>query len=1020
MRLRLAVVLTLVLCPAAEAAHGPGETFLISAPSGLETALPTPVGFAEIAWRSATTQTGRYVAFRSTSDALSSEDDDRYSNLFLRDTQSGTLRLVSRGFDGPGHGNSYGAAIAAPESSPRIVFTSDARLGVGDDDGGDSDVFVWENGNLQLISRSSGLNGPPGDGEAGEAGISADGTLAVFTTTAALDPADDNGVRDVYTRLLGAPYTTTWESRHGTAGGSLTLAGEPAAATTPSLNYNGSRVAFTTSADDVQGGVTDANGAGDVVVRLRATGSNTVMSTRNGLASTGNGGSGAPHLTGTSGTILYYTSTASNSGVTSPTTDTDPTQDIYRRVVGDDTSVLVSVNSAGEKATGYGELPAASRSGNIVSWSSNAQNLSTFQEQGYSNVFVRNMTTGVTTVHSRANGTFGAIGNKYSRSSAVSADGLVLVFATEASNVAAGALFGRPQVVRRILASASNANMSAPPGAAAGNPGGDAQLSWTGRQVSANGRYVVFRSNANGLSADDQDDTYDVFRRDTQTGETVLVSRATGAGPGADADVYAASISSDGRRIAFTTFASNLGTPDPGLKVFVRDLATGQTLLAGRADGAAGAVVAGAQEVAISGDGKRVAFSASDDLGEGAAGDVDVFVRDLAAGRTFPVSVADGPGDAYGNAGGEAPAIDATGRRVAFHTKSTNLGDGDTDADFDVHVRDLATGRTQLVSRGATVKGNGYSGDPSISGDGRLVAFDSAATNLDPADADDDSDIFLRDLDRGTTALVSRRGTAGPALGGHSSRPVLSLDGSAVGFRADDTGLLPGDDPAPTRGWVKRLATGEIALATRATGASGLVADRGIAGFDIDGDGSCVAFDTHSSNLAAFPVPSDAGTVWMRVLGAGCPDPATGPPGGPGADTTKPVLSGVKLSRKRFRVGKKATPTAAAKRGTTIRFTVSEAATLRITVGRKAAGRKVKGRCKPASRKLRKKPRCVRWVSRGTLTRAVPAGAGRVAFTGRVGRKALERGKHRFAVVAVDVAGNRSAPTKLKFKIVKR
>ncbi|MET0817966.1 MAG: hypothetical protein ABWZ67_10430, partial [Solirubrobacteraceae bacterium] len=85
MRLRLAVVLTLVLCPAAEAAHGPGETFLISAPSGLETALPTPVGFAEIAWRSATTQTGRYVAFRSTSDALSSEDDDRYSNLFLRD-----------------------------------------------------------------------------------------------------------------------------------------------------------------------------------------------------------------------------------------------------------------------------------------------------------------------------------------------------------------------------------------------------------------------------------------------------------------------------------------------------------------------------------------------------------------------------------------------------------------------------------------------------------------------------------------------------------------------------------------------------------------------------------------------------------------------------------------------------------------------------------------------------------------------------------------------------------------------
>ena len=397
---------------------------------------------------------------------------------------------------------------------------------------------------------------------------------------------------------------------------------------------------------------------------------------------------------------------------------------------------------------------------------------------------------------------------------------------------------------------------------------------------------------------------------------------------------------------------------------------------------------------------------------------MDVFVRDLAAGRTIPVSVANGAGAVYGNASSEAPSIDATGNRVAFHSQSSNLGDGDTDTTADVHVRDLAAARTLLASAAGPVKGNGPSGDPSISGDGRRVAFDSGATNLHAADTDDDGDVFLRDLAAGTTALVSRNGTTGPGLTGHSSRPALSLDGSAVAFRGSGTGLVPGDEPGVSRGFVKRLATGEVALATRATGAAGLVADEGIAGLDVDADGSCVAFDTQSANLAGFPVPGDASTVWMRVLGAGCPDPVAVP--GPGADTTKPVLSAVKLSRKRFRVGKRATPKAAAKRGTTIRFTVSEAATLRITIGRKAAGRKVKGRCKPASRKLRKKPRCVRWVSRGTLVRAVPAGAGRVAFTGRVGRKALERGKHRFAVVAVDAAGNRSAATKLKFKIVKR
>ena len=499
MRICLAVVLTLLLSPAAQAAHGPGETFLISAPSGLETALPTPVGFAGAAWRSGTTEAGRYAVFTSASDALSTQDDDRYSNVYLRDTQTGALTVVSRGSDGPGRGPSSSGSIAASETSLRIAFVSAARLGAGDEDGNDQDAYLWENGSVRLMSRATGLNGPAGDGSTNEVQISADGTVVAFTTTAGLDPDDDNGLSDVYTRVL-ATSVTTWESRHGTAGGPLTLGGEPVSSFTPSVNYNGSRIAFVTSADDAEAGVTDVNGANDVVVRVRATGANTVMSTRNGLAATGNGASGSAHLTGTGGTILYYTSAASNSGVTSPATDTDATPDVYRRVVGTDTSVLVSVNSDEEKATGRSEVPAASRSGNIVSWSSTAQNLSPFDEQGRMNVFVRNMTTGVTTAQSRSPGPIGLIGNRDSRTSSVSGDGLVLVFGTEASNVATGALSARPQVVRRVLATGAASTLSAPPGAAAGNPGGASELPWTGRQVSADGRYVAFRSNANGLS----------------------------------------------------------------------------------------------------------------------------------------------------------------------------------------------------------------------------------------------------------------------------------------------------------------------------------------------------------------------------------------------------------------------------------------------------------------------------------------------------------------------------------------
>ena len=789
----------------------------------------------------------------------------------------------------------------------------------------------------------------------------------------------------------------------------------------PSINHNGSRVAFVTTADDVDAAVTDANAAGDVMVRTRSTGATTVMSTRNGMAATGNGASGAPHLTGLFGTVLFYTTTASNSGVTDPAADTDATQDIHRRVVGTDASTLVSVSSAGQKATASSELPAASRDGTLVSFSSSAQNLVADNEHGYSNVFVRDLDSGITSARSRAPGPVGAIGNGRSRISALSPDGLVLVFGTEASNLSDGVAFGRPQVVRRFLPTGINSAISLPPGAAAGNPGGDAQLSWTGRQVSANGRYVVFRSNANGLSTADAEGTYDVFRRDTLTGDTVLVSRASGAGPGADQDTFAASISSDGSRVAFTSQAQNLGTPAGGVKLFVRDVASGATLLAGRADGANGAPLGGVQEIAISGDGRRVAFSATDDLGEGGAADVDVFVRDLAAGRTIPVSVADGAGASYGNGPSEAPSIDATGARVAFHSAATNLGDGDTDPTTDVHVRDLAAGRTLLASVAGPVKGNGPSGDASISGDGRRVAFDSGATNLHAADADAQSDIYLRDLAAGTTALVSRNGTAGAGLPGSNSRPAMSLDGSAIAFRSSGSGLLPGDDPDELRGFVKRLATGELVLATRATGAAGLVADDGVSGLDV----GCRRLVRRLRHAGREPgvVPGSGGRRDRLDARARCrlPGPGRAPPPPPGADTTKPVLTAVKLSRTRFRVGKQATPrSAAAKRGTTLRFTVSEAATLRIVVGRRAAGRRVQGRCKPPTRKLRTRPRCVRWVKRGTLVRAVPAGAGRVAFSGRIGRKALRRGRHRFALVAVDAAGNRSAPRKVKFRIVRR
>jgi hypothetical protein len=174
-------------------------------------------------------------------------------------------------------------------------------------------------------------------------------------------------------------------------------------------------------------------------------------------------------------------------------------------------------------------------------------------------------------------------------------------------------------------------------------------------------------------------------------------------------------------------------------------------------------------------------------------------------------------------------------------------------------------------------------------------------------------------------------------------------------------------------------------------------------------------------------VPSpDFSEVLLRALKPTCaPPPVPGPPPGPGPgtgpDTTAPQITGAKLSRKRFRVGRRATARIAAKRGTAFKFTLSEAATVTIALKKAAKGRKKAGRCVKPTRTLRTRKACTRFVAKGKLTRGgVPAGAVRVKFTGRVGRRALRPGRYRAVLRATDAAGNRSAPVKLAFRVVRR
>lgn len=314
-----------------------------------------------------------------------------------------------------------------------------------------------------------------------------------------------------------------------------------------------------------------------------------------------------------------------------------------------------------------------------------------------------------------------------------------------------------------------------------------------GPAISGDGMYVAFSSRASDLVSGDANGVDDVFIFDRDAGATSLVS----VGPGdsqANGHSRSVSMSADARHVAFESAATNLVANDSnGVNdVFVRDLVAGTTTLVSvNTSGQVGNAVSYGS--AISADGQHVAFaSAASDLVPGDTnGNVDVFVRDLAAGTTTRVSL--GASGTQGNAGSSDPAVSADGRYVAFSSAASNLVSEDTNAVDDVFIRDRVAGTTARMSVGAGgAQGNGASASPAISSDGRNVAFSSAASNLVIVDTNEVEDVFLRDRTEATTARVSVAESASPA-NGPSVSPSVSPDGRYVAFESEADNLVNAD-----------------------------------------------------------------------------------------------------------------------------------------------------------------------------------------------------------------------------------
>jgi Tol biopolymer transport system component len=336
--------------------------------------------------------------------------------------------------------------------------------------------------------------------------------------------------------------------------------------------------------------------------------------------------------------------------------------------------------------------------------------------------------------------------------------------------------------------------------------GSDADSASSHASTSSSGRYVAFQSDATDLVAGGSNGATHIFVRDRQTAITTLVSLNSLGNEELDPS-RAPSISGDGMHVAFESDADLTGGDTNVFSdIFVRDLLAVTTTLVS-VDSTGSQDVGPSFSPSVSSDGRYVAFQSEADLVLPDNGFIDIYVHDRDADgngtyddvfpgaiSTVRVSVDAAGVQGQGNNHSYFPSISSDGRYVAFESIATDLVAGGTNGNVHIFVRDLLYGTTTLVSVSSTdVQGNGDSSSASISSDGRYVAFESLSTNLVAGGTNGNVHIFVRDLVARTTTLVSVSST--DVQGNNdSSSASISSDGRYVAFESDADNLVASDN----------------------------------------------------------------------------------------------------------------------------------------------------------------------------------------------------------------------------------
>jgi len=774
---------------------------------------------------------GNWVVFDSSATNLVAGDTNGQRDVFVKSLITGTVRQVSKDTFGTlGNSTSFYGSISG--DGRLVAFTSYATNLVVGDTNGRADIFVHDLQTGQTTRVSTDSGGAQANNGSRRSMISGNGEfVALHTYASNLVAGDTNGTYDIFVKSL----LTGNMARVSVDPGGLEANGYSYG---PSISHDGRYVAFRSNATNLVAG--DTNYVTDIFVRDRQTNTTTRVSVDSSGNQSNYGNYYESKISG-NGRFVVFSSYSSNLVAG----DTNYTRDIFRKDRQTGALIRVSTATGGGQANSYSPYASTNFDGTIIAFSSGASNLVAGDLNSNGDVFVKNVPTDVTTLVSLGDPNNPSITPNSSSSATawvVSPDGRYVAFASFASNIVPGDTNNTTDIFVRDMLTGITTRVSTDSSGAQANSSSSAPAI----AVSNTGVvYVAFASFASNLVTGDTNGQQDIFVKNLSTGVTTRVNtpngttEAAGQATGGSSAAPAIAINASGTvYVAFTSTATNLVTGDTNAQqdIFVHILGTTTTTRVNTVNGQpeiSPAVQPNssslAPAIAINSTTGAVYIAFGSNANNLVTGDTnaqqDIFVHILGTTTTTRVNTPNGTTEAAGQASGglsQTPAIavnSSTGAvYVAFGSTHTNLVTGDTNAQQDIFVHQLGTTTTTRVNtpNGTTEAAGqatgGTSQTPAIavsSAGAVFIAFASTHTNLVTGDSNATTDIFRHQLGTTTTTRVSVDG-AGAQANSSSSTPSITRDGLTVVFASFANNLVPGDfnstqdvflntqDPAPT------------------------------------------------------------------------------------------------------------------------------------------------------------------------------------------------------------------------------